>query len=156
MYQSKKMMSALGLKYEKIDVCPDNYILLWKEHANEKMCLECGQSRFIEVVTEDGEKVMIEVVQKQLHYFPITPCLKRVFISKRTARHMRWHKEGIRENDGVMWNPLDDEAWKVLDRFDANFASDARNVRFGLATDDFDAFSTNSATYSCWPIFAVS
>jgi hypothetical protein len=120
------------------------------------MCLECGQSRFIEVVTEDGEKVMIEVVQKQLHYFPITPCLKRVFISKRTARHMRWHKEGIRENDGVMWNPLDDEAWKVLNRFDANFASDARNVRFGLATDDFDAFSTNSATYSCWPIFAVS
>jgi hypothetical protein len=27
MYQSKKMMSALGLKYEKIDVCPDNYML---------------------------------------------------------------------------------------------------------------------------------
>jgi hypothetical protein len=27
MYQSKKMMSALGLKYEKIDVSPDNYML---------------------------------------------------------------------------------------------------------------------------------
>jgi hypothetical protein len=27
MYQFKKMMSALGLKYEKIDVCPDNYML---------------------------------------------------------------------------------------------------------------------------------
>jgi hypothetical protein len=27
MYQSKKMMSALSLKYEKIDVCPDNYML---------------------------------------------------------------------------------------------------------------------------------
>jgi hypothetical protein len=27
MYQSKKMMSPLGLKYEKIDVCPDNYML---------------------------------------------------------------------------------------------------------------------------------
>jgi hypothetical protein len=27
MYQSKKMMSALNLKYEKIDVCPDNCIL---------------------------------------------------------------------------------------------------------------------------------
>jgi hypothetical protein len=27
MYQSKKMMSALGLKHEKINVCPDNYML---------------------------------------------------------------------------------------------------------------------------------
>jgi hypothetical protein len=27
MYQSKKLMSALGLKYEKIDVCPDNFML---------------------------------------------------------------------------------------------------------------------------------
>jgi hypothetical protein len=27
MHQSKKMMSALGLKYEKIDVCPDNCML---------------------------------------------------------------------------------------------------------------------------------
>jgi hypothetical protein len=51
MHQSKKMMSALGLKYEKIDVCPDNCMLFWKEHANEKKYLDCGQPRFIEVVT---------------------------------------------------------------------------------------------------------
>jgi hypothetical protein len=42
MYQSNKMMSTLGFKYEKIDVCPDNYMLFWKEHANEKKCLQCG------------------------------------------------------------------------------------------------------------------
>jgi hypothetical protein len=151
-----KMMSALGLKYEKIDVCLDNCILFWKEHANEKKCLECGQSRFIKVVTQDGEKVMTEVAQKQLCYFPITRRLKRLFICKRTARHMRWHKEGIHENDGVMGHPLDGEAWKVLDGFDADFASDARNARFGFATDGFDPFSTNSAPYSCWPVFPVS
>jgi galactose-1-phosphate uridylyltransferase len=51
MYQSKKMMSTLSLKYEKIDVCLDNYMLFWKEHANEQKCLEYGQSRFIKVVT---------------------------------------------------------------------------------------------------------
>jgi hypothetical protein len=61
MYPSKKMMSTLGLKYEKIDVYPDNCVLFWKEHANEKKCLECGQSRFIEVVTEDGEKMTTKV-----------------------------------------------------------------------------------------------
>jgi hypothetical protein len=69
---------------------------------------------------------------------------------------MRWHKEGICENDGVMGHPSDVKAWKVLDRFDADFASDARNVRFGLATDGFDPFSTNSTPYSYWPVFAMS
>jgi hypothetical protein len=106
-------------------------------------------------VTEDSEKVTTEVAQKQLPYFPITPRLKWLFISKRTMRHMRCHKEGIRENDGVMGHPSNGEVWKVLDRFDVDFASDERNIRFGLATDGFDAFNTNSTPYSCWPIFAV-
>jgi hypothetical protein len=154
-YQSKKMMSALGLKSEKIGVCPDNCTLFWEEHANEKKCLECGQSRFVEVVTQDGEKVMMEVAQKQFRYFLVTHRLKRLFISKKTVRYMRWHKEGICENDGVMGHPLDGEAWKVLDRFDVDFASDARNVRFGLATDGFDLFSTNFRPYSHMPVFAV-
>jgi hypothetical protein len=154
-YQSKKIMSALSLKYEKIDVCPDNCMLFWKEHANENKCLGCGQSRFIEVVTQDGEKVTTEVAQKQLRYIPITHHLKRLFISKRTKRHMRWHKEGIRENDWVMGHLSDSEAWKVLNRFDVDFANDVRNIRFGLATDGFDPFSTNSTPYSCWLVFAV-
>jgi hypothetical protein len=111
--------------------------------------------KVIEVVTQDSEKVMTEVTRKQLHYFPITPCLKRLFISKRTTRHMRWHKEGMRENDRVMGHPSYRDAWKVLNRFDADFASDARNVRFRLVIDVFDPFSTNSIPYSCWPVFAV-
>jgi hypothetical protein len=44
----------------------------------------------------------------------------------------------------------------VLDRFDADFASDAKNVRFRLVIDGFDTFSTNSAPYTCWPVFAMS
>jgi hypothetical protein len=131
-------------------------MLFWKEHANEKKCLECGQSRFIKVMTQDGEKVTMNVAQKQLHYFPITPRLKWLFISKRTVRHMRWHKEGIRENDIVMGHPSDGEAWKVLNRFDADFVSDARNIRFRLATDGFDPYSINSTPYSCWSVFAMS
>jgi hypothetical protein len=58
---------------------------------------------------------------------------------------MRWHKKGIRENDGVMEHPSDGEAWKVLDMFDRDFASDVRNVRFGLVIDGFHPFSTYSA-----------
>jgi hypothetical protein len=107
-------------------------------------------------VTEDGEKVMTKVAQKQLRYFPITPRLKQLFISKRTARHMRWHKEGKHENDRVMGHPSDGEAWEVLNRFDTDFASDARNVRFGLATNSFDPFNTKSAQYSCWHVISMS
>jgi hypothetical protein len=58
------MMFALGLKYEKIDVCSDNCTLFWKEHINEKKCLECGQSSFIEVVNQDSKDVMTKVTQK--------------------------------------------------------------------------------------------
>jgi hypothetical protein len=100
-------------------------------------------------VTQDGEKVMTKVTRKQLCYFPITPRLKRLFISKRNGWHIRWHKEGIRKNDGVMVHPSDGEAWKVLDRFDVDFASDAKNVHFRLATDSFDPFNTNFTPYSC-------
>jgi hypothetical protein len=54
MYQSKKLLSTLGMEYEKIDVCKDNYMIFYKEHKDEMKCLKCGKSRFVEVVNEDG------------------------------------------------------------------------------------------------------
>jgi hypothetical protein len=57
MYQSTKLLSALGMEYKKIDVCKYNCMLFYKEHKDEMKCLKCGKSRFIEVVNEDGEKV---------------------------------------------------------------------------------------------------
>ena len=92
MYQLKKLLSGLGMDYQKIDVCQDNCMLFWKEHMNEKKCLKCGKSRFVEVINEDGEKVTTKVPDKQLRYMPLTPQVKQLFISKKTARHMRWHK----------------------------------------------------------------
>jgi hypothetical protein len=64
MYQSKKLMFTLSMKYERIDVFPDNCMLFWKKRANEKKCLDCGQSRFVKVVTQDSEKVITEVAHK--------------------------------------------------------------------------------------------
>jgi hypothetical protein len=73
MYQSKKLLSALGMEYEKIDVCKDNCMLFYKEHKNETKYLKCGKEGFVEVVNEDGEKVTTKTTQKQLHYVPLTP-----------------------------------------------------------------------------------
>jgi hypothetical protein len=82
------MLSALGMEYEKIDTCKDNCVLFYKEHKNETECIKCGKLRFIEVVNEDGEKVMMKVAHKKLCYMPLTPRMKRLFLSKKTARHM--------------------------------------------------------------------
>jgi hypothetical protein len=143
------------MDYEKIDVCQDNCILFWKEHINEKKCLKCGKSRFVEVINVDGDEVMTEIAYKQLRYMPLTPRLKQLFILKKTAMRMRWHKEGERENNNVMVHPSDGEAWKVVDNIDPDFVRDARNVRIGLATDGFTPFTEGAASYSCWPVIAI-
>ena len=36
LYQSKKLLSGLGMDYQKIDVCTDNCMIFWKEHKDEK------------------------------------------------------------------------------------------------------------------------
>jgi hypothetical protein len=32
--------------------------------------------------------------------------------------HMRWHKEGVCDNDDLIVHPSDGDAWKALDTFD--------------------------------------
>jgi hypothetical protein len=85
MYQSKKFLSALGMEYEKIDMCKDNCMIFYKEHKNETKCLKCGKPRFVEVVNEHGGKVTTKTTHKQLHYMSLTPQMKQSFISKKTA-----------------------------------------------------------------------
>jgi hypothetical protein len=143
------MLFALDMEYEKIDVCKDNCMLFYKEHKNETKYLKCGKSRFVEVVNKDVEKVTTKIAHKQLRYMPLVPQMKRLFLSKKTARHMRWHKEGVRENDQVMMHPSDSEAWKVVNDFDADFTMDARNVRTGLATYGFSPYNMSVVSYSC-------
>jgi hypothetical protein len=55
-----------------------------------------------------------------------------------------------------MVHPSDGDAWKALDNFDPEFASDARNVRIGLATDDFTPFNMTVVSYSCWHVIAIT
>jgi hypothetical protein len=130
-------------------------MVFYKEHQTETKCLKCGKPRFVEVINEDGEKVTTKIVDKQLHYMFLTPRMKWLFISKKTARHMRWHKEGVRENDQVMVHTSDSETWKALNDFDPDFTKDARNVRIGSAMDGFTAYNMSASSYSCWHVFAI-
>ena len=45
-------------------------------------------------------------------------------------------------------HPADGEAWKDFDKKYEWFAKDARDIRLGLATDDFNPFGKMSASYS--------
>jgi hypothetical protein len=54
--------------------------------------------------------------------------------------HIRWHKEGVCENNELMVHPSDGDAWKALNMFDPDFGAEPRNVRIGLATDGFTPF----------------
>jgi hypothetical protein len=67
---------------------------------------------------------------------------------------MRWHKEGVRENDELMVHPSDGDAWKALDMFGPDFVAKPRNV-IDLATDGFTPFGQMTSSYSCWPIFSI-
>jgi hypothetical protein len=82
LYQSKKIVSGLGMNYAKIDVCEKNCMLFWKEHKDDTECMHFGRSRYVKVRNEDGVSVTTKVATKQLRYIPITPRLKWLFMSE--------------------------------------------------------------------------
>jgi hypothetical protein len=111
----------------------------------------------VKVINEDGASVTTKVAVKQLHYIPITPRLKWLFVCEEKAQQMRWHKEGMHDikDLDIISHPVDVEAWHALDYFDPEFARDPRSVRIGLSTDDFQPYSSDSTAYSCWPVFMM-
>ena len=142
-HQMKKIIDDLGLGYNKIHACPNDCLLFWKEYGNDSTCKKCGASRY----KEENRKIPAKV----LRHFPLIPRLKRLYMSSKTAVSMRWHDEG-RKKDGVLRYPADSMAWHSLDKQYSNFASDARNIRLGLASDGFNPFGTMSLSYSIWPV----
>jgi hypothetical protein len=77
------------MNYKKIDVCKKNYILFWKEHKNDTECIHYGRSKYVNVVNEDEVSVTTKVEVKQLYYMPITPRVKRLYLSEETTKQMR-------------------------------------------------------------------
>jgi hypothetical protein len=134
-----------------------NCMLFWKEHKNDTECMQCGRSRYMKVINEDGAFVMTKVVVKQLRYIPITLRLKLLFLCEETTQQMRWHKEGISDSKDVdiMSHPVDVMAWHSLDRFDPEFARDPRSVHLGLSLDGFQPYNSISIMYSCWLVFMM-
>ncbi|XP_028120567.1 uncharacterized protein LOC114317961 [Camellia sinensis] len=84
--------------------------LLPKKNANLENCPICQESRY---KLNDGKGKKIP--HKILRYFPLTPRLQRLYMSRKIAVDMRWHKEK-RVDDEILRHPADGEAWKDFDR----------------------------------------
>ena len=116
-YNAKKIIRDLGLDYEKIDACIDDCVLYRNEYADLEKCPRCKKSRW--KLNESNGNVIgkkknhKKVPHKILRYFPLTPRLQRLFLTKNIASEMRWHKEG-RVDDGVLRHPVDSMTWKQL------------------------------------------
>lgn len=149
-YKTKKFITDLGLTYEKIDACPRDCMLYYKEHANDASCQFCGVSRY-KKMTDQGNVARTKVPQKVLRYFPLGPRLQRLYLSRHIAESMVWHAEH-RPKDDVLRHPADSKAWSKLDSIDPTFGNEARNVRLGLASDGFNPFGTMSQSHSTWPV----
>src|SRR4051812_4893672 len=87
----------------------------------------------------EGEPPRKKVPTKVMWYAPIIPRLKRVFTNKEHAKLLRWHMED-RKKDEMLRHPADGSQWRKIKRKFPDFAGDARNLWFGLSTDDMNPF----------------
>ncbi|XP_060210438.1 uncharacterized protein LOC132637354 [Lycium barbarum] len=69
-YQAKRLVSKLGLSYDRIHCCSNGCILFYKEDADLNECKFCGHARFRWAPC--GKMVPI----KSMHYLPPRPRLK--------------------------------------------------------------------------------
>ncbi|CAM6122643.1 unnamed protein product [Calypogeia fissa] len=146
LYSAKQILRKLGLDYEKIPVCVNNYFLFrGKENAKLDACPVCEEPKMKKV----GNSMQI---RKVVRYFPIIPRLKRLFATSGTSKLMTWHQES-KSVDGKVRHPAGCKAWKHVDeQIDPEFAQEPRNVRMALGLDGVNPYGDNSRAWSTWPV----
>ncbi|XP_042948658.1 uncharacterized protein LOC122281329 [Carya illinoinensis] len=148
--EARNLERGLGFSYTKIHACPNDCILYWRENANKQECPKCKSSRWI--FSNNKQR---QIPQKVLRHFPLKPRLQRLFMSRKTAANMRWHRDQRVNEEGIQRHPADSEVWKAFDQQHTWFAEDPRNVRLGLASDGFNPFNNLAKPYSIWPVILV-
>jgi hypothetical protein len=163
MEKVQRVVRDLGLDYIKIDARENHCVLFWKEYEKLDICPKCKASRWKTDDKDknsggdhldDGEdKNRRRVPNKIFRYFPLTPWLRRLYMSERTSIEMRWHDDG-RIKDGNLRHPACSMAWKHVDNTFPLF-EEIRNVRLGLASNGFNPFGMQNVTYSCWSVILI-
>lgn len=164
-FEAKKYTNDLGLNYEKIDACVNHCVLYRKQYANATECPICHELRCqirgndmndknscSTDVDEDSQKKS-RVSRLVLRYFPLTARLQRLFMSSKTARHMRWHKNKC-YNDDIIRHPRDSLTWKKLDD---SYGKEMFHMRasFLWTINDFPAYGYLSGWSICGNLLAL-
>lgn len=88
MYEAKKTLTAMGLNYKKIHVCPNDCILYRKEYIDATTYPTCGMLRW---KLNKNEIENQSVPAKVLWYFPPIPRFRMMFQSVQIAKDLTWH-----------------------------------------------------------------
>jgi hypothetical protein len=150
LYAAKSMMEPFGLGYQKIDMCPNFYMLYYLENVELIECKTCWHSRY-RLMTGRG---MTLIAHRKLRYFSSTHRLQRLFMSLKIIEHMIWHQSNDMV-DGAMEHPSDGKAWKHFNSVYPQFSIEIRNMHFRLCTDRFIPFGSFLAPYSYWPVLLI-
>lgn len=152
LYTIKKFLKGFDLGYEKIHACINDCCLFRKEKEHMERCPKCDASRW--KANSRTKKINKGVPAKVLRYFPIVPRIQRMFLSAKIGEQLTWHSTH-HSQDGMMRHPVDSIQWHIVDQKWPAFASEPRNLRFGLATDGFNPYKNLSSTHSIWPVILV-
>ena len=143
-YEAKKMLSSIGMSYEKIHACPKDCVLFRNEYAVLNECPKCGAPRYKEKLSPE----------KVLWYFPIIPRFRRMYRSETDSRHLTWHADE-RIIDGKLRHPADSPQWTKVDIDYPEFGKEARNLRLSLSTDGMNPHGIQSISHSTWPVILM-
>ncbi|KAK7244185.1 hypothetical protein RIF29_39003 [Crotalaria pallida] len=145
-YEAKRMLSSIGMSYEKIHACRNDCILFRGEYASLDKCPKCNASRYKKKKKSTPEKLM--------WYFPIKPRFRRMFSNAEDAKHLTWHADE-RIKDGKLRHPADSPQWMKFDDDYPDFGNEPRNLRLALSTDGFNPHGVQSSSYSTWPVILM-
>ena len=162
MYEAKKMLSKMGMEYQKIHACPNDCILYRNEYEGLHVCPRCQEPRYKQRKGADDDDDDEETNKpkkgepsKVMWYLPIVPRFRRLFANATEAENLRWYCDQRNSDSRYLRHPADSPQWKKVDSVFPEFASDPRNLRLGLCTDGFNPFGSVSSKHSAWPVLLV-
>ena len=82
-YQEKRLVSNLGLTYDRIHCCGNGCMLFYRTDSELENCMFCRHARYKRTLAEK----MVPV--QAMHYLPLISRLKRLYILMRSGPHMR-------------------------------------------------------------------
>jgi len=144
MHEAKKMLSSIGMSYEKIHACPNDCILFQNEYAPLDKCPKCRALRY-----KKNSAPM-----KVVWYFPIIPRFRRMYHNAQDAKSLRWHADE-RICDGKLRHPADSPQWAKVDHDYPNFGKEPRNLRLALSTDGINPHGMQSNSHNTWPVVMI-